>query len=183
MLTAALQHRSEPSRLFVVMGVAGCGKSSIGEALAKATQGSFMDGDHFHPKANIEKMSSGQPLTDEDRWPWLTIVGEEMGARSGMVFAGCSALKKDYREKITETAGEPVTFIFLDGAKELIGKRMAAREGHFMPTNLLDSQFATLQRPDETELAMTVDIKGKREEVVQNILALLKKIGIELPAA
>lgn len=175
MLTAALQHRSEPSRLFVVMGVAGCGKSSIGEALANAMQGKFMDGDHFHPKANIEKMSSGQPLSDEDRMPWLTIVGKEMAGHEGVIFAGCSALKKAYREKIAQTAGEPVTFIFLDGSKELIGKRMAARKGHFMPTKLLESQFATLERPDDTELAITVDIAVPMATIVDEITQRILK--------
>jgi gluconokinase len=182
MLTAALQHHfkvtRKPLRLFIVMGVAGCGKSSIGEALAHATRENFMDGDHFHPKANIDKMSSGKPLSDDDRWPWLQIVAKEMAAREGIVFAGCSALKKTYRETLTETAREPVGFIFLDGSRELIGSRMAAREGHFMPTKLLDSQFATLERPDDSELVVRVDINAKREEVVKDILAQLSEIGV-----
>ena len=178
MLTAALQHRSEPTRLFVVMGVAGCGKTSIGEALALKTGGIFMDGDHYHPPSNIAKMSSGQPLQDSDRWPWLEVVAREMAGRKGLVFAGCSALKKAYRETIATTASEPVAFIFLDGSTELIAERMAARKSHFMPTTLLDSQFATLERPDESEPVITADITGKRETVVTKILASLQQIGV-----
>ena len=131
-------------RLLVVMGVAGCGKTTIGEHLAAAVHGTFLDGDAFHPPANIEKMSQGVPLTDEDRWPWLEIFGREIAARSGTVIGGCSSLKRAYRDFITKAAGEPVLFIYLNGSRELIADRMGKREGHFMPTSLLDSQFATL---------------------------------------
>ena len=157
----------------VVMGVAGCGKTTIGEALAHAIDGTFLDGDAFHPQRNIEKMSSGIPLTDEDRWPWLATFGREISARSGQVVGGCSALKRVYREHITRAAGEPVLFIYLDGSRELIARRMGKREGHFMPTSLLDSQFETLEVPGKDENAVHVDIDADTQEIVSRILNIL----------
>ena len=147
-------------RLYIVMGVAGSGKTSIGENVAAKIGGTYIDGDDYHPQANIEKMANGTPLTDEDRWPWLEVVANELVRTEGVVLAGCSALKKAYREFITQSAGEPVQFLYLDGSKQLIGERMAARTGHFMPTSLLDSQFATLEVPDKTENAVAIDISG-----------------------
>ena len=156
-------------RLFVLMGVAGCGKSTIGAAVAEALDCIYMDGDDFHPQSNIEKMSKGIALTDEDRRPWLKNVATRLAALKGTALAGCSALKKDYRNCIAEHAGEPVQFIFLNGSRELILKRMSDREGHFMPVSLLDSQFATLQIPDETENAISVDIDASLSQVVSSI--------------
>ena len=170
MLTAASQHRSKPARLHVVMGVAGSGKSSIGEALAIKMGGRFIDGDHLHPQSNIDKMSKGQPLTDADRLPWLRRVGEEVARLDGIGLVGCSALKKAYRELITRSAGEPVVFVYLHGSKELIASRMATRQGHFMPTSLLDSQFATLEVPDATENAIHVNIDGPIDVIVNAIV-------------
>ncbi|MGI9365235.1 MAG: gluconokinase [Rhizobiaceae bacterium] len=152
------------------MGVAGCGKTTIGEALANAISGKFLDGDAYHPPRNIEKMSSGVPLTDEDRWPWLATFGQEISKRKGYVVGGCSALKRVYREHITRAAGEPVLFVYLDGSRELIAGRMGKREGHFMPTSLLDSQFETLEVPSRDENAIHVDIDTSTEEIVSRIL-------------
>jgi len=156
-------------RLYVVMGVAGCGKTTIGEDLAAAIGGTFLDGDAFHPPANIEKMSRGDPLTDEDRWPWLEIFGREIANRNGLVVGGCSSLKRSYREFITASAGEPVLFIYLDGSRDLIAGRMGKREGHFMPTSLLDSQFATLEIPTEEECSISVDIDATTLQIVENL--------------
>ena len=163
-------------RLLVVMGVAGCGKTTIGEHLAAAPtiDGTFLDGDAFHPQANIEKMSQGIALTDEDRWPWLEIFGREIAARSGTVIGGCSSLKRAYRDFITKAAGEPVLFIYLNGSRELIADRMGKREGHFMPTSLLDSQFATLEVPTADECAIDVDINATTDEIVRRILSKLR---------
>ncbi|MBL4646971.1 MAG: gluconokinase [Hyphomicrobiales bacterium] len=167
------QPASKAFRLYVIMGVAGCGKTTIGEALACAMGSVFLDGDTFHPAANVEKMSRGDPLTDEDRWPWLEIFGGEMAKALGddqpMVIGGCSSLKKAYRQCITKAAGEPVLFIYLDGSRELISSRMAAREGHFMPTSLLDSQFATLEIPRRDEAAVSVDIDATTDVIVARI--------------
>ena len=169
MSTAESRHRFSDLRLFVVMGVAGCGKSSVGAAVAERLGATYLDGDDFHPAANIEKMSRGEPLSDEDRWPWLRIVGEETAKRRGKVFTGCSALRRAYRDYLRKTAGEPVGFIFLDGSRSLIAERMARREGHFMPLSLLDSQFAALERPQADEPVLTVDISGSEADVVEAI--------------
>ncbi len=173
MLTAESQPRFKGARIFIVMGVAGCGKSSVGAGIAEKMHGSYFDGDDLHPPANIAKMSAGTPLNDNDRWPWLEKVATHSASRSGLVFTGCSALKRVYREFITQKAGEPVCFIYLQGSKEMIAKRMAERSGHFMPTMLLDSQFATLEEPSDDENHIKVDISGSRDDVVallQNIL-------------
>ena len=161
-----------PSRLIVVMGVAGCGKSSVGIALAKRLGRPFIDADDYHPPANVAKMSRGIPLTDTERWPWLDNVGaamKEQARRTGGVVAACSALRRGYRERLIMAAGESILFIFLHGERELIAQRMAARTGHFMPTGLLDSQFATLEPlgPDENHLK--IDIGPSVPTLVESI--------------
>jgi len=161
------------ARLFVVMGVSGCGKSTMATALANATGGFFLDGDSFHPAGNIEKMRAAIALTDEDRWPWLERIGQEMAARSGTVFCACSALKRSYRERIARAAGEEVIFIHLQGDRALIEDRMRARRGHFMPPSLLDSQFDTLEVPGPDELAFNMDIARSEPQIVAHILEKL----------
>jgi len=160
-------------RLYVVMGVAGCGKTTVGEALAQAIGGTFLDGDSYHPPTNIKKMSAGIALTDDDRWPWLETIGREIAHRDGQVVGGCSALKRAYRDRITASAGEPVLFVHLNGSRELIADRMTRREGHFMPTSLLDSQFATLEVPGKDECAVNIDIDANSAEIVRRIMAEL----------
>lgn len=156
------------------MGVAGCGKTSIGMAVAKASGATYIDGDDLHPANNIAKMSSGQPLTDEDRWPWLSKVGEQLRDVSGTMIIGCSALKRGYRDAITQAAQSPVLFIYLSGSPELIACRMQARSGHFMPPTLLKSQFETLEPPTEDEIALKIDINQPLEEIVQHIITTLE---------
>lgn len=156
------------------MGVSGCGKSTIATALAKAHGGTAIDGDHFHPADNIRKMSAGIPLSDTDRWPWLQTVGHTMKETDGVIFCACSALKRLYRERITEAAGEPVLYLHLQGSKDLIAERMHRREGHFMPESLLDSQFAALEVPGPDENAINVDIAGSEAQIVA---CLLHEIG------
>lgn len=160
-------------RLFVVMGVAGCGKSTAGNAIADHLGGVYLEGDELHPKANIEKMSNGQPLTDEDRWPWLKIIAQEMARTEGLVFSGCSALKRSYRDFIKAEAGEDVTFIHLSGSKELIAERMKNRAGHFMPTSLLDSQFAALEPLSEQESSIVVDISSSEQDILDQIISAI----------
>lgn len=157
------------TRLYVVMGVAGCGKSLIGSMVAHAIGGTYIDGDDLHPQSNIEKMSSGEPLSDEDRWPWLVAVATELRSIEGVGLIGCSALKESYRDIIRNNTDEAVTFIFLSGSKKLIADRMAERKGHFMPTALLDSQFATLEVPDENESVIAADIDATPEAIVKFI--------------
>ena len=156
----------EPRRLVIVMGVSGCGKSTIAEGVAAAINGRFFDGDHFHPQSNIDKMSRGEALTDADRWPWLTLVGQELSRGQGDVVGACSALKQAYRQHIAQTAGADVRFVHLSGTKELIADRMAARDGHFMPLSLLESQFAALEPPAGEPGAITVDISPDTDAVI-----------------
>ncbi len=149
----------------VVMGVAGCGKTSVGEALAAKLGVTFTEGDRLHPVGNVKKMSAGIPLTDEDRWPWLTRVGQSLRGNSGHI-TSCSALKRSYREHIAACAERPVAFVFLEGTPALLEQRLAARTGHFMPPSLLASQLATLERPAAGECARTFDIAQPVEAIV-----------------
>lgn len=174
MSMAESQSLSKAPRRMVLMGVAGSGKSTVGEALAERLDATYYDGDDLHPQANIEKMSRGEPLTDEDRWPWLTKVGERLGEADGTLIIGCSALKRVYRDHIREKAGATVIFIHLAGSRAVIEGRMGARTGHFMPTSLLDSQFATLEVPSADEHAVTVDIDQPLDDVVTDIVEKLK---------
>lgn len=161
MSTAPSQPRSEPARIIIVMGVASSGKSTVGRALGRRLQVPFLDGDGFHPPANKEKMRLGIPLTDEDRRPWLEAIAHALrdaAQAQGSAIGACSALKRAYREYLTETAGEPILFVFLEGAKDVIARRIARRAHEFMPASLLDSQFATLEvpAPDENVLKMSI---------------------------
>jgi gluconokinase len=156
----------------VVMGVASCGKSSVGEALAARLGAHYTEGDRLHPKANVEKMSAGIALTDADRWPWLGLVGQSLQGETGHI-TSCSALKRAYREHIQAMAGRPVAFVFLDGSRELLERRIAARQGHFMPPSLLDSQLATLERPAPDERARAFDIARPVDDIVAEASAWL----------
>jgi gluconokinase len=140
----------------VIMGVSGCGKSSVGAELAAQLGCRYMDGDDLHPAANVEKMRAAVPLTDEDRWPWLDRVAQVLRVEAPVI-VGCSALRRAYRDRIRNGVGGPVRFVHLAGSRDIIAARMAKRTGHYMPTALLDSQFATLEPPGPDE-AVTVDI-------------------------
>ena len=164
---------SDAPRLYVVMGVAGCGKSTVGKAWAQTIGADFLEGDSYHPKANIDKMSQGIALGDDDRWPWLDRLAEAMASQSGLVVLACSALKRAYRERIAAVAGEAVLFIHLDGDRDLITERMGERRGHYMPVTLLDSQFADLESPGADENAITVDISGDEDEILERIVKKL----------
>ena len=156
----------------VVMGVAGCGKSAVGVALSAAIEMPFRDGDDLHPAENIAKMTRGEALTDADRWPWLARVGQALA--DGPMIIGCSALKRSYRDYITKQAGHPVTFVHLAGSRAVIEGRMRARQGHFMPPTLLDSQFAALEVPADDENAITVQIDQPLAAVVLNAIEKLR---------
>ena len=162
------------SRLMIVMGVSSCGKSSVASALAEKHEAIFLDADDYHPTSNIEKMSRGDALNDEDRWPWLQHFANTMAEQKGLAIGACSALKRVYREKLTEAAGEPVLFIHLEGSRDLLERRIAARENHFMPPSLLQSQLATLEKPKPDEHAITIDISGSKEQVMQLIFKAIK---------
>ena len=165
--------RQNPVRLFILMGVAGCGKSLYGAELADRVNAAFIDADEFHLPANIAKMSAGIPLTDDDRWPWLDAVAAQMIIPSGIVFTACSALRKSYREYLASRAGMPIHFIYLDADRALIARRLAARKGHFMPLALIDSQFATLEVPDDKEAASHIDVSADKDTVIDRILAAI----------
>jgi gluconokinase len=145
--------------LVVVMGVSGCGKSSIGRALARRLDVPFIEGDALHPAENVAKMAAGTPLDDNDRWPWLEKVGQALAEtrQSGGAVAACSALKLSYRDKLREAAGADVIFVFMSGSRRLLTRRMKARKGHFMPASLLDSQLATLEPPSAPESFVAID--------------------------
>jgi gluconokinase len=149
----------------IVMGVASCGKTTIGQALAKTLGARFIEGDRLHPPDNVAKMSSGTPLTDEDRWPWLDAVGAALRGEDAVI-ASCSALRRVYRERLAAAAGRPVRFVFLNGSKALMARRIASRKNHFMPPSLLDSQFAALEPPDGDEPARAFSVAWPVKRIV-----------------
>ncbi len=180
MSMVASQPLSEnPGLPVIVMGVSGCGKTSVGERLADALNCRFIEGDSLHPPANIEKMSAGIPLGDDDRWPWLDIIGGLIGesvGRGERVIVSCSALKKVYRDRLRAAAGGRLAFVFLEGSRAVFDKRMKARVGHFMPSSLLDSQFATLEPPTGEPGVVTVDVDLTIDEIVTKGLAGLQDL-------
>jgi gluconokinase len=160
----------------VVMGVSGSGKSTIADALAKRINWRFEDGDRFHPASNVAKMSAGQPLTDEDRWPWLQAIADEIDRVCGKgdrAVVACSALKRTYRNILVH-GRDDVRIVFLDGTEALIASRLTARRGHFMPPGLLASQFKTLEPPTPDERAVTVSIDATVDTIVDDIIRQLK---------
>jgi len=160
----------------VVMGVSGSGKSTIAEKLAERLGWVFEDGDRFHPASNVAKMSAGQPLTDEDRWPWLQAIADEIDrvCKAGeRAVIACSALKQAYRDVLVHGRRD-VRIVFLSGTQALIADRLARRKGHFMPPGLLDSQFRTLEPPEKSEHPVTVSIDASVEAIVEDIARQLK---------
>jgi len=141
------------------MGVSGSGKSTVAAQLAESLGVPFIEGDEYHPARNIEKMSAGVALEDSDRWPWLESLGLALGStarQQGCVVSACSALKRSYRECLRKAAGVPMQVVFLRADPALVRERMSTRGGHFMPPSLLESQFATLEAPDDSEGALTL---------------------------
>jgi beta-N-acetylhexosaminidase len=155
----------------IVMGVSGCGKTTIGDLVARELGVPFLDGDSLHPVENVAKMAAGTPLTDEDRWPWLATVGSELAtAGNGGLVLACSALRRSYRDAIREQAPDTV-FLHLHGSKEVLRSRTEGRSGHFMPPALLDSQLATLEPLEADEAGTVVDIANPVNQVVADALA------------
>ena len=158
----------QKNKLFVIMGVSGTGKTTIGTLLSEELGVPFFDGDDFHPECNITKMSAGQALTDEDRYDWLLALHHLLNTKkeSGAIVA-CSALKEVYRDILKKDLKEELRFIYLQGSYEEVKSRMELRKGHFMPLDLLKTQFQTLEEPKE---CIKVSIAGPPKEIVQNIL-------------
>jgi gluconokinase len=158
------------------MGVAGSGKSTIGEALAARLGWRYEDGDAFHPASNVAKMSAGQPLTDEDRWPWLKAIADEidrLSASHERAVVACSALRRIYRDILVHGRHD-IGIVYLEGTQALIGDRLGHRKGHFMPPGLLASQFKTLEPPTPDEHPITVSIDASVEAIVDDIVTQLK---------
>jgi gluconokinase len=160
----------------ILMGVSGSGKTTIGETLAARIGWCYEDADTFHPASNVAKMSAGQPLTDEDRWPWLRAIADEIdrvGVAGERIVIGCSALRRVYRDLLVHGRSD-IRIVYLDGAQDLIADRLGQRKGHFMPPGLLTSQFKTLEPPTPDEHAVTVSIDAPAETIVDDILRQLK---------
>lgn len=164
----------DPAPILVVMGVAGTGKSTTAALLAHELGWPFEEGDGLHPQANVAKMAAGHPLTDDDRWPWLDRIAEWIDTRIAAGEPGvitCSALRRRYRDVLRRDA---VVFVHLAGDHGLILDRMRRRQGHFMPTALLDSQFATLETPGDDERSIEVDISQTPQEQANDVVARLR---------
>jgi gluconokinase len=167
----------------IVMGVSGCGKSTIGALLAARLRWEFADADWFHPTSNIDKMHSGIPLTDEDRWPWLdaTAAWIDTTRRSGgHAVVACSALKRSYRDVLIGKRFD-VRLVYLKGDETLIARRMAARHEHFMPRSLLHSQFKALEEPGLDENPIIVSIEPQPREIVARILSAMSMVEVGSP--
>jgi len=161
----------------VVMGVASSGKTTIAKGLAEREGWALLEGDSFHPPANVEKMKSGTPLTDEDRRPWLRAIAvaiDKKRAAGQSAVVACSALKRAYRDILIGGRSD-VVLVYLQGSRGLIGERMAARKGHFMPVTLLDSQFATLEEPGADEHPIVAPIGRAPDEIIQDIEQQLRE--------
>ena len=167
--------RGERTAVVVIMGVSGAGKSTIAAILANRLGWTYEDADWFHPASNVEKMHSGQPLTDEDRWPWLQGIAAWIDAtrrEGGHGVIACSALKRAYRDVLVADHAD-VRIVYLKGDRELIARRMITRHGHFMPPFLLDSQFDALEEPTDEENAIVVSIEARPHAIVEEIVAKL----------
>lgn len=171
-----MEAAAPPTTTIVVMGVSGSGKSTVAEGLVQRLGWEFAEGDEFHPKANVEKMASGTPLDDDDRWPWLrTLAGwiaeHEQAGRS--VVVTCSALKRSYRDLLRD--GNPsVWFAHVTVDPDVLRERLQRRAGHYMPASLLDSQLATLEQLQPDEPGAEVSGAGTPDEVVEQLLAVLE---------
>lgn len=166
----------------ILMGVSGCGKSSVGAAVARKLGAKFIDGDDLHPKANIQKMAGGNPLNDDDRAPWLERLNDaaySLRHKNEVGIIVCSALKRRYRDKLRE--GNPeMLFLYMKGSFDVILERLKARAGHYMPTELLKTQFDALEEPgaDEPDV-LCIDIDADFDEVVSRGTEALRQAGVK----
>jgi gluconokinase len=155
-------------RAIIVMGVSGSGKSTLGPLLAGTLNCQFLEGDAFHGPDNVAKMSAGQPLQDEDRWPWLDRLGAALNGavtQDGIGVAACSALKRRYRERLAQAVSAPVSFVFLRAERDELTRRLNNRPGHYMPASLIASQFDALEPPEPDEPALALDASAPPQEL------------------
>ncbi|PYI64539.1 carbohydrate kinase [Arthrobacter livingstonensis] len=171
-MSGRIPESSIEPQVLVLMGVSGCGKTTVGALLASRYGWDFEEGDGLHPQSNVDKMHAGHPLNDEDRWPWLEkvaawIEGQLDAGKNGIIT--CSALKRSYRD-ILNRRSSGVVFIYLAGNSETIAARLAVRHGHFMPPSLLASQFEALEEPASDEPFIRIDIGPQPQKIVQEII-------------
>ncbi len=162
-------------RHVVVMGVSGCGKTTVARLLQQRLGWPMVEGDDFHPAANVAKMAAGTPLTDEDRWPWLRTIRDwltEQHEAGRSSITSCSALRRAYRDVLREAG--PVSFVLLHGEVALLEERMAARRGHFMPSGLLRSQLGTLERLADDEHGVVLDLRHTPQELADQAVTALR---------
>ncbi len=164
----------------IVMGVSGSGKSTVGEKLAEALALPFLEGDSLHPQSNVDKMASGIPLQDDDRWPWLDKIGESLRTAGEGLIVSCSSLKKSYRDRLRSAVGGKLAFVFLDGSFEVLHEHMGQRTGHFMPVTMLESQLATLESPIGEPLVFRADVADPVEQIIAESLAWIHSVEAEL---
>ena len=170
-----------PARIIIVMGVSSSGKSVTGKAIGRRLHAPFLDGDDFHPPENKDKMRAGTPLVDEDRWPWLRSLARALHSaadQKGVAVGACSALKRAYRDYLIEQAGEPILFVFLDGDIDVIRGRIETRRHEFMSPALLDSQFATLERPAASENVLRVEVTDAVEAIAARVVKQLPHLKV-----
>jgi gluconokinase len=174
-LTTIIQAPTDISAI-IVMGVSGSGKSTIAAALARQIGFDCEDGDSYHPASNVMKMQAGTPLTDDDRWPWLQAIADDIDRRAAIgrpFVVSCSALKRTYRDVLVHGRSD-VRLVYLKGKRNLIAERLSLRKGHFMPPSLLDSQFATIEEPTPDENVVVVDINASVNQIVATIVEQLR---------
>lgn len=166
------------------MGVSGCGKTTLGEALGRRLGLPFLDGDDLHPPRNVERMAAGIALTDEDRAGWLDAVGDRLAqaGHSGGLIVACSALKRRYRDRLRQCA-PGLRLLHLSGPAAVIGQRLARRSGHYMPASLLASQYEALEPPAADECALTLDVTEPPERLLVQALAAWPDVAAPAPAA
>ncbi len=161
----------------IIMGVTGSGKTTVGTQLASALNCPYLEGDTFHAPEAIAKMRAGQPLNDDDRWPWLDRIGAASRgeiAAHGVAVVACSALKRRYRDRLRQSIGGPVRFVYLEVAADELCRRLAERQGHFMPSSLIPSQLETLERPAPDEHVFTLNAQQPPAVLADRIQAWLK---------
>jgi len=172
---------TRPARqAIVVMGVSGSGKSTLGRLLAQALECRFIEGDELHDPASVEKMRAGLALSDADRWPWLTRLGQvlhEAVEAEGLVVGACSALKYRYRQRLCDGVDAPISFIMLEAEREELSRRLDQRAHHYMPSSLLASQLETLERPHESERALILDATQAPEALCRASCEWLERQG------